>query len=102
IRFAKAVRTYVEERTWHPSQQLDTLSGGAIQLSLEVGDTTELRSWVLSFGGDAEVLEPDALRREIGEELARATHHYRKPPAARGRTPRGHKGSRRGTASSSR
>lgn len=102
IRFAKAVRTYVEERTWHPSQQLDTLSGGAIQLSMEVGDTTELRSWVLSFGGDAEVLEPDELRQEIGEELTRATQHYRKPGAAGNRKPRGRKGSRRGTASSSR
>lgn len=102
IRFAKAVRTYVEERTWHPSQMLETLPGGAIQLSMEVGDTTELRSWVLSFGADAEVLEPESLREEIASELRRAARPYSEEPKARNRSPRSHKRPGSKTASSPR
>ena len=88
IRFAKAVRTFVEERTWHPSQQVETLSGGAVLLTMEVGDTTELRSWVLSFGADAEVFEPDSLRQEIAEELGKAARLYLKNKAAGKAKPR--------------
>jgi|AP95_1055475.scaffolds.fasta_scaffold02401_8 predicted DNA-binding transcriptional regulator YafY len=76
IHFAKAVRTYVEERTWHPSQEVRELAGGRIEVCLEVGDTAELRSWILSFGADARVQEPESLVREIAKELARGAANY--------------------------
>ncbi len=76
IRFAARVRTYIEERTWHPSQQLETRPDGDLELRLEVGSTAELRSWILSFGADAEVLGPAALRSEIAAQLADAAAQY--------------------------
>jgi predicted DNA-binding transcriptional regulator YafY len=36
-----------------------------------------VRSWVLSFGAGAEVLEPEPLREEVRAELARALERYR-------------------------
>ena len=76
IRFEPRWSTYVEEHTWHPSQKLESLPGGQTLLTMEVGGTAELRSWVLSFGGGAEVLEPDVLREEVLRELRAATALY--------------------------
>jgi predicted DNA-binding transcriptional regulator YafY len=44
---------------------------------MQVGGTAELRSWVLSFGDGAEVLEPPALRAEVVKELKGAAARYR-------------------------
>jgi proteasome accessory factor B len=76
IRFEPHWRTHVEERTWHPSQQLSIADDGSIELSMEVGGTAELRSWVLSFGSGALVLEPQALRNEVQKELESAAGRY--------------------------
>jgi len=59
----------VVERQWHPSQRIETGANGTIVLSLLVADTLELRRWVMSFGAEAEVLEPISIRNEIRDEL---------------------------------
>ena len=76
VLFERRWATYVEERTWHESQQLRQRPGGRVELSMEVGGTAELRSWILSFGSGAEVLEPAALREEVARELADAARRY--------------------------
>jgi predicted DNA-binding transcriptional regulator YafY len=76
IRFDPRWATYVEEHTWHPSQKIAGLGDGSIELSMEVSGTDELRSWVLSFGAGAVVLEPEALREEVRRELALAAKRY--------------------------
>ena len=50
IRFAERFALHVEERVWHPSQKLEPLPDGGVELALEVGGLDELQSWVLSFG----------------------------------------------------
>ena len=40
-------------------------------LKVEVGGTTELRNWVLSFGAGARVLEPESLGADVASELER-------------------------------
>ncbi len=77
IRFARERALQVAERTWHPSQKLEKLHDGSLELTLEVGSTTELRDWILSFGAAVEVLEPDELRAEVAAELERALARYR-------------------------
>ncbi len=80
IRFDRHWAAYVRERTWHPSQRFAPAPGGGLELAMEVGGTEELRSWVLSFGGGAEVLEPESLRAAVEEELAAALARYRPGP----------------------
>jgi predicted DNA-binding transcriptional regulator YafY len=84
IRFDGPWAAYVEERTWHPSQRIEKGPGGSILLSMEVGGTAELRTWILSFGPGAEVLEPTALREEVIAELRGALERYA-PGTAAGR-----------------
>ena len=76
IRFDKRWATYVEERTWHPSQKIEHEKGGRLLLTMEVGGTDDLRAWVLQFGSGAEVLEPEALRIEVQKELEGALARY--------------------------
>ncbi|MGH9322502.1 MAG: helix-turn-helix transcriptional regulator [Vicinamibacteria bacterium] len=57
------------ERQWHPSQRIESRRDGTVVLSLQVADTLELRRWIMSFGAEAEVLEPVSLRTEIRDEL---------------------------------
>jgi len=84
IRFDKKWASYIGEHTWHPSQELVDEADGGVLLSMEVGGASELRSWVLSFGPDAEVLEPDALRHEVIASLEAAVKRYG-PPQSRKR-----------------
>jgi len=69
--------TYVEERIWHESQKLTHRDEGRVELEMEVGGAAEVRTWILSFGAGAEVLEPDSLRAEVAAELAGALERYR-------------------------
>jgi proteasome accessory factor B len=76
IRFAARRALYVREHDWHPTQRIVRLPNGDIELTMEVGPGDELASWVLSFGADAELLEPAPLRAQVAGELARAQQHY--------------------------
>jgi predicted DNA-binding transcriptional regulator YafY len=76
IRFDRRWASWVAERTWHPSQKLARRPGGALELTMEVGGAAEVRSWVLSFGSGAEVLEPASLRDEVRDELREAAGRY--------------------------
>ena len=72
VRFTKAQAPYIRERIWHPSQKLEELGDGRIVLRLRAGGFYEIRSWVLSFGAAAEVLEPEELREAVREEMRAA------------------------------
>lgn len=77
IQFSKRVADYVQERIWHPSQKIETAAGGTVLLSLSVNHLLELKRWILSWGEDAQVLEPASFVQEIEESLATTLHHYR-------------------------
>lgn len=76
ILFDKRWAAYVEERSWHESQQFTKQPGGRVELVLEAGGTAELRTWILSFGSGAEVLEPETLREEVANEHRDAAERY--------------------------
>ncbi len=76
IRFNKRVADYVRERTWHPSQVIVCLDSGDVILSLTVNHLLELKRWVLSWGADAEVLEPDSFAGDIRKTLKNAAGLY--------------------------
>ena len=77
IRFDKRWADWVAERTWHATQKLERRAGGALELTMEVGGAADVRTWVLSFGAGAEVLEPASLREDVKRELTKAAARYR-------------------------
>ena len=69
VRFTEEQAPYIRERIWHPSQELEELEDGRVVLRLRAGGFYEIKSWVLSFGAAAEVLEPEELRVAVREEM---------------------------------
>jgi predicted DNA-binding transcriptional regulator YafY len=67
IVFSEEYREYICERVWSTDQTVTTLPGGGVELSFTVGSKYYLLSWLLQFGGSAELLEPESLREEILE-----------------------------------
>ncbi|WP_395143776.1 helix-turn-helix transcriptional regulator [Armatimonas sp.] len=77
VRFTPYQSRWIRERIYHPSQTLEELpEGGGVVLTMQVTGTFEVRRWVMSFGSEAEVLEPEALREEIREELKKLGKIY--------------------------
>lgn len=76
IRFSPEVAEFIRERRWHTSQGLLERPDGHVELLLRVSITPELKQWILGFGCDAEILEPEELRAEIREKLHRAVTRY--------------------------
>jgi predicted DNA-binding transcriptional regulator YafY len=89
--FSPRVGRYIKERLWHSSQRVRDLPDGRVEMTLRVADTLEVRRWVLGYGVDAEILEPEALRAAMREQalaLASRLGPLRRPLApARPRPP---------------
>jgi len=81
VRFAPAVTRYVSESRWHPSQKLTPQKDGSLVAEFDLGDTEEIKRWVLSFGKHAVVMKPEQLREEITAELAALRDFYQGPGA---------------------
>ncbi|MCC7417306.1 MAG: WYL domain-containing protein [Acidobacteria bacterium] len=76
IEFLPDIADYVRARQWHPSQQVRELPSGGLAVSLDVCLDRALRGWILGFGPSARVIAPDALARDIEQQLARAVERY--------------------------
>lgn len=63
----------VQERRWHPSQQVTPLNASAsrVEVRFEVGRLEELVRWTLSWGSQAKVREPRELRDRVRAEAAK-------------------------------
>lgn len=65
VQFTPEVARYVRETTRHPSSILTALPDGGLIVQFTLTTTVEIKSWILSFGQNALVLEPPELRDEI-------------------------------------
>jgi predicted DNA-binding transcriptional regulator YafY len=73
------VARYVERVMWHPTQRFKRTAKG-LEMTMDVRGTTEVVSWVLGFGANAQVLAPEALRKEIAEQLTSAARAAARSP----------------------
>jgi predicted DNA-binding transcriptional regulator YafY len=76
VRFSPAVADRVMETTWHSLQQTERTPDGGMIWRSTVSGVIEIRLWILSWGEDAEVLEPPELRAQVRDILARAVSRY--------------------------
>ncbi len=76
IRFNKRVADYVRKRAWHLSQEIAGCKTGDLILSLTVNHLLELKRWILSWGGDAQVLEPDFFAHDIIQAISETAELY--------------------------
>jgi len=76
VRFVPSVAGRVAETIWHPSQKVEPQADGSLIWRATVSGTIEVRLWILSWGDEAEVLEPAALREDIVATLRRGLDRY--------------------------
>jgi len=70
IRFAPQAADYIREKKWHPSQSLRGFKNGAVELKMNLSSLAEVKRWVLSWGGDAKVLQPPELADAVRQAAA--------------------------------
>jgi predicted DNA-binding transcriptional regulator YafY len=76
IRFSPAVADRVLETTWHSLQRTERTPDGGLIWRSTVSGVIEIRLWIVSWGDDAEVLEPAELRQQVREIHERAAARY--------------------------
>jgi proteasome accessory factor B len=93
VRFAPKAARLFQEKTFHPSQQVTREPTGQILVTFTLSSLEELRSWLLSWGPLAEVLEPATLREKLRESLKQSLQKYQ--PAEETQRPSQSQGKRR-------
>ena len=76
VRFNAEIAPLIKEVSWHPTQQIIDLPDGSILFVAKVAGTKEISLWILSYGGNAEVLHPQSLRDEIAETAKDMVKRY--------------------------
>ncbi|RTL43637.1 MAG: WYL domain-containing protein [Candidatus Melainabacteria bacterium] len=78
IKFDPDASRYIRERKWHPSQELIEHQDGSCTLSFTAPSLDEIKRWVMSYGAQAEVLEPEELKLLMRVEFEAALQIYKK------------------------
>jgi len=76
VRFNKRITPFIRESCWHHSQQITEQPDGSLLFEVEVNEPREVGWWVLQWGAEAEVLEPESLRQELRETAQRLVRLY--------------------------
>ncbi len=76
LRFTPQRARWVAEEQWHPQQQGQMLEDGSYELRLPYSDPRELAMDILKHGAEVEVVEPEALREMVMEQLRGALKKY--------------------------
>ena len=76
LRFSKKAAYRVYESDWPGVVATEEDREGRCTLTFQVNHVLEIKSWVRAWGPECEVLAPEELRREIGEELKAAVALY--------------------------
>lgn len=70
--FDADVAAFVRERTWHRSQLEEPLPDGRLRVTLRVGLSQELVTWLLGFGGSVDVQGPAELVERLRDAHVKA------------------------------
>ena len=86
IRLHRRWAGYAKDHRWHRSQSVEIRDEG-VTVRLTVRVCPELKGWILSFGDEAEVISPQALREEISSRAQKLASLYRSPTNRRSSRP---------------
>ncbi len=72
----RGTRDFIWEKIWHESQKVSKLPDGSLEVAFRVAGLDEIKRWVLSFGPEAVVLEPEKLKEMVRKNLFRNLAQY--------------------------
>lgn len=76
IWFSADQARYIQERTWAKEQKITHRKDGSIVLWIKTSGWNDVKRWLLSFGQDAELLEPAQLRGDMTTEILAMKARY--------------------------
>ena len=59
------IADYINDREWFPNQSTEIMKDHSLMVKLKDVPSQAVKSWVMSFSGNMEVIEPEELRQEI-------------------------------------
>jgi predicted DNA-binding transcriptional regulator YafY len=76
LRFSKRIGQAVRETSFHPSQVTEMQRDGSLLMTLKVNNTGDFHAWIMSWGKDVEVLEPESLRNQMRDVVRSLADTY--------------------------
>lgn len=76
ILFKPGIGNYIREKTWHATQRLTTRDDGWLEFEVDVAVTAELKNWIMGWGAEATVLQPQSLADSIRDEARAVAENY--------------------------
>jgi predicted DNA-binding transcriptional regulator YafY len=76
VRISPGWARWVGEKIWHESQKVSKLPDGGLEMTFRVAGLDEIKRWILSFGPEAQVLEPSRLKQMICVDLQKSLGQY--------------------------
>lgn len=76
--FSRDAAVTIIERPMEKNQKVEDVDGKTVRLTATVPDTRELRSWLLGFGNQVEVVAPESLRGEMRGAILALAKRYRR------------------------
>jgi len=76
LKFSPKAARWVGAQEWHPKQRSGLDADGSLVLEVPYSNDRELVMEILKFGGEVEVVAPQALRMRMGEALREASRFY--------------------------
>lgn len=73
--FDREVAHLVQERIWHPEQQLELNNDGSLLLRFDAAGDKEILAWIYSFVPHVRVLAPESLRLQFINGLSRGLEY---------------------------
>jgi predicted DNA-binding transcriptional regulator YafY len=67
---------YVKERRWAKEQTFTDQEDGSTILEMKTSGWQEIKSWILSMGSDAMLIEPENLRLNLASEISKMATLY--------------------------
>jgi len=76
IRFFSRSARFVRETNFHPSQEIIEEPGGTVIFTAKACSLRSILRWILTFGDEAEVLEPPELRAMVTKTMTAGLERY--------------------------
>ncbi len=76
--FGAQVAGNIEEVMWHPTQRTRRRSDGTLVFEADVDGVDEIAWWILGYGDQAVVVEPECLRAKVAKHAERMVKHYKR------------------------
>lgn len=80
LHFSEKVARNVSVVNWHKTQKIKKNDDGSIEFFVKVAGTKEILWWILGYGAEVEVIEPESLRQEIRESIEAMGRIYENAP----------------------